>query len=141
MAHWLYPANTKFYDVLGALNEPVAYWPINSKVESGDIIYYYLAAPYKQIGYIGEVKSVGHSVDSVMDKVRPFFKQEPKGDAPDKLFMEVHVFRRMELTPDSAFGLSALRDNGLNGMLMGPRKLENNPSLLDYLKEAEGGLS
>jgi len=29
-----------------------------------------------------------------------------------------------------------LKQNGLNGMLMGPRKLENNPTLLDYIQRS-----
>jgi hypothetical protein len=32
MTHWLFPANTKFYDVLSAFSGNETYWPANTKV-------------------------------------------------------------------------------------------------------------
>jgi hypothetical protein len=55
MTYWLYPANTKYYDVLGAFSERIAYWPAKTKVAVGDSVLIYLSAPYKQIGFQTEV--------------------------------------------------------------------------------------
>jgi len=70
MAHWLYPANVKFYDVLGAFAQPSTYWPINSKVEVGDQVYVYLAAPHKQVGFACEVMAVDIELDEIIEQVR-----------------------------------------------------------------------
>jgi len=138
MAHWLFPANTKFYDVMGAFDAPETYWPMNAKVSVGDIVYIYLAAPYKQIGYICEVMDVGLELDSIIEHIRPYFKENQKGakddGKPSKPFIKLQNKRAIKLDKDSPVALAYLKENGLNGMLMGPRKLENNPPLLGYVQ-------
>jgi len=51
MNHWLYPANTKIYDVLAAFESGRTFWPMNSSVSVGDVVYIYLTAPQKQIAF------------------------------------------------------------------------------------------
>ncbi len=136
MTHWLYPANTKLYDVLGAFSEDETYWPVNSKVSVGDVIYIYLAIPYKQIGFACDVIEVDHKEESILEKIRPFFKGEIGDKKPSKLFMTLQNFSAIDLNEDSPLAYHLLKQNGLNGMLMGPRKLENNPALLDYIKRS-----
>ena len=133
MTHWLFPANTKFYDVFGAMKEGETYWPQNAKVAVGDIIYIYLAAPYKQIGFACEVLDTDLSEDSIIDYVRPFISGEPDTGGKQKPFVRIKPVRSVDLQTDSLLGLEMLRENGLNGRLMGPRKLENNPPLLTYI--------
>ena len=134
MTHWLYPANTKFYDVFSAFKQAETYWPINSKVEPRDIVIIYLAAPHKQIGFICEVLEIGIDMNNIIEKLRPFFKSPPDDSKQAKQFMKLKSSTRCGLSDDSPLSYSHLKKNGLNGMLMGPRKLENNPSLLKYIK-------
>jgi len=37
--HWLFPANTKYYDVFGAFSRAKIVWPMNAKVTRGDVVY------------------------------------------------------------------------------------------------------
>ncbi len=132
--HWLYPANTKFYDVLGAFRKAETYWPLNSKVSVGDTVFIYLAAPHKQIAFDCDVLEVGLEESEVIDFVRPFFKGENHDEKSQKLFMKLQVSSAIPLESDSPLAYEYLKKHGLSGMLMGPRKLENNPALLTYIE-------
>lgn len=48
--------------------------------------------------------------------------------------MRLQVSSAIALERDSLLAYDSLKQNGLNGMLMGPRKLENNPSLEEYIR-------
>lgn len=133
MSHWLFPANTKFYDVLAAFSQSQTYWPKSVKVEPGDVVYIYLAAPYQQIGFVCEVLETGFQSDAVLEKVRPFLRGEPPADKQAKEFMKLKPIQTIELQKDSLLGLSYLKAHGLKGMLMGARKLENNRPLFEYI--------
>ena len=67
MTHWLYPANTKFYDVSGAMAQPETFWPMRSQTAVGDRVFIYLAAPHKQIGYACDVTETGIDEASVRE--------------------------------------------------------------------------
>ena len=121
---------------MGAMNEPETYWPMNSKVESGDLIFIYLAAPYKQIAYICEVLKTGLNENDIIKFVKPFFVTPVECDKKSKDFMKIKPVQTLPLSPDSLFALQSLKENGLKGMLMGPRKLDNCPPLLEYAKGA-----
>jgi len=136
MTHWLFPANTKFYDVMGAFNEVQTYWPANTKVSVGDIVYIYLAAPYKQIGFACEVLNVGLDQDSIFEHIRPFFKTKLDNKKQPKSFMKLQTHASLPIDSETLLAYKHLKQNGLNGMLMGPRKLENNPTLLDYIQRS-----
>ncbi len=44
---WLVPANPKYYDVIGAFRrDPVHVWPMRRRMQEGDTVYIYYAAPY-----------------------------------------------------------------------------------------------
>lgn len=134
MISWLIPANTKFYDVFAALEQPETYWPMNAKLSDGDVIYLYLAAPHKQIAFVCEVLATGLGFSNIADKVTPFVKGETS-DAPNaKAFMKIKPLKSVPLEKDSLLALAQLREHGLNGMLMGVRKLDNNPKLLNYIQ-------
>lgn len=103
----------------------------------GDRVYIYLAAPYKQIAYMTEVLDVGLELDLIIERIKPYFLEagEPsKRDKQPKPFMKLKTLRTIPLDKHSPLGLSCLKDNGLKGMLMGARKLENNPGLLSYIQ-------
>ena len=134
MSHWIYPANTKIYDVLGAFGRKYTYWPISSKVMVGDSVYIYLSAPHKQIGFVCEVLEIDIEKEKIMENLRPFVKNaNKKGASREKLFMKLCVKSEVNLEKGSLVSYISLKENGLNGMLMGPRKLENNPTLHDYI--------
>ena len=136
MTHWLFPANTKFYDVVGAFSEIQTYWPVNTKVSVGDVVYIYLAAPYKQIGFVCDVIDVGLDQDSILESIRPFFKNMFDDKKQSKLFMKLQTISIIPIDNEALLAYKHLKQNGLNGMLMGPRNLENNPALLDYIKRS-----
>jgi hypothetical protein len=135
MTHWLFPANTKRYDVFSAFNENETYWPMNAKVLTGDVIYIYLAAPYQQIGFVCEVLDTGFELDNIIEKIQPFFKNEIGNKKPSKSFMKLQTILKIPIENEMLLAYKFLKQNGLNGMLMGPRKLENNLTLLDYIKK------
>ena len=49
--------------------------------------------------------------------------------------MKLNTNLALQMDKDSALSYQALQKHGLNWMLMGPRKLENDRILLDYIKE------
>ena len=134
MTHWLIPANTKFYDVLGAFHEPETYWPVNSNVSVGDTVYIYLAAPYQQIAFVAEILEIDLDSKFAFDRVKPFFKGEIENSKPNKSFMRLKTHSIIPLEGQEQLSYASLKENGLNGMLMGARKLENNPQLFEYIQ-------
>lgn len=135
MASWLIPANTNFYDVLSAFALCETYWPMNAKVMTGDIVYIYLAAPFKQIGFRCEVLGAGYDLVAIRDQVTPFIKGDLDQGPVSKPFMKLGSTRAVPIETDAALSLNKLRENGLNGMLMGARKLENNPDLFALIRK------
>ena len=133
MTHWLYPANIKYYDVPAAMAQDETFWPMNSTVTVGDRVFIYLAAPHKQIGYACDVTETEINEASVRDHVRPFLKGEPEPKKSSTPFMKLRPEQGIPLETDSVLGLQQLKQHGLKGMLMGPRRLENNPQLLEYI--------
>ncbi len=134
MNHWLYPANTKYYDVLGAFKHSTIYWPINSSVALNDMVYIYLAAPYKQLAFACEIKKINIEQASIIDKLKPYIKGSGNNSKKVKLFMQLKKINSFAINKDSSLTLQHLKEHGLNGMLMGPRKLENNPPLFNHIK-------
>lgn len=138
MPDWLYPANAKFYDVLSAFKEDQTVWPINSKVAVGDTVYIYLAAPYKKIGYICTVKDVDIADEMVKEYSDPYIKNADEARHGDKSFMLLGDIKSVMDSDNEDVSLASLKDNGLKGMLMGARKLDNNPQLQSHIREACG---
>lgn len=134
MTHWLFPANTRYYDIFGASSEDETFWPTNTTAEIGDTAYIYLAAPYKQVGFICDVTGVGFDEDQVLTDVRSFFKQPVDHKKRPRIFIKLRPVAAIPLGDDSPLKYERLKQNGLTGMLMGPRKLENKPELLTYIK-------
>ena len=135
MSHWLYPANVKHYKVREALDCDTAVWPINSKVEVDDTIFIYLAAPFKRIEYACGVKDTNIAPELVASAVRPFLLDPGQAELPTKPFMLLGDIRPIPECSLEQLTYANLRNHGLKGMLMGPRKLENCPDLLDYVQE------
>ncbi|MGY6277975.1 hypothetical protein [Methylomonas sp. MgM2] len=133
MTHWLYPANIKYYDVLGAMAEQQAWWPMHTKVKAGDAVLIYLAAPYKQIAFLCDVIAVGIDGVAVAPQVRRFLKGETEPGKAVKSFMALRPALSIPIDTESPLGLAELRRYGLTGRLMGSRNLDNVPSLLGYI--------
>ena len=133
MAHWLYPANIKYYDVLAAFEQEHAVWPINSKIQQQDTIYIYLATPYKKIAYLCTVSDINISKNIISDFSHAFIKNEDQDSVPTKPFMMLSNIKCLLHLENDQLNLIKLKEHGLKGMLMGPRKLENNRPLLNYI--------
>ena len=86
MKHWLYPANPKYYRIFEAFSLDNTYWPISTNVEVGDLVYIYLSAPHKQIGYLCEVEEIGIDLPEIEDKIKPYFIS-----SPSKCFMDLSI--------------------------------------------------
>lgn len=134
MSSWLIPANIKFYDVFLAFEQDETYWPMNARISPGDTAYIYLAAPSKQIGFACDVLGTGYDLVKIHDQIAPFIKGDVADGPSAKPFMKLSATRTVPIESESALSLGKLRENGLNGMLMGARKLENNPVLFGYIK-------
>lgn len=134
MSSWLIPANTKFYKVFLAFQQDETYWPMNAKISLGDAAYIYLAAPFKQIGFVCEVLGTGYDLAEIREQVAPFIKGAVGKGSGAKPFMKLQATCTLPIEAESALSLRNLRENGLNGVLMGARKLENNPLLFEYIK-------
>ena len=135
MSHWLIPANTKFYEVFSAFREKETYWPMSAKISPGDTVYIYLTAPYKQIGFICDVLDANYNMDEIIDHIRPFEKVNNRKGESSKPFMRLRANQTITIDEHCALSLKNLKQNGLHGMLMGARKLENNPELFGYITE------
>lgn len=134
MRHWIYPANPKLYDVIGAFtNEEKVVWPMTSKVELEDIVYIYCGVPHKQICFKCQVVDMNIPPDFAMKQASQYIKEQ-KGDAPKREFMLLKVMFDYEISPTSLLSFSSLRLRGLKGSIMGPQCLENNPRLLKFMK-------
>ncbi|MEO9943762.1 hypothetical protein [Paraglaciecola sp.] len=140
MAEWLYTANVKFYDVLSALIEDNAAWPISSKVNVGDIVYIYLTAPHKKIGFVSKVTQINLPDSMVSTLTSPYLKPLEPQKKPNKSFMLLGNIQSFLECSNDSLSLEYLKSNGLKGMLMGPRKLDNNPELLKHIRGAIHGL-
>jgi hypothetical protein len=57
-------------------------------------------------------------------------KKQPKS------FMKLQTTLMIPIDNEALLAYKHLKQNGLSGMLMGPRKLENNPTLLDYIQRS-----
>ncbi len=135
MTYWLYSANVKFYDVFSAFKEEDVVWPINTKVEVGDTVYIYLSSPHKKIGFITTVKRINLPNDEIRLRTSPYIKNSVNGKSTDKAFMLLGDIKSLFSSASESLSFENLRLNGLSGMLMGPRKLDNNPELLQYIKD------
>lgn len=135
MSSWLIPANTKFYDVFAAFDQPETFWPVNAKISTGDVVFIYLTAPFKQVGFRSTVQGTGYDFDDICNQVAPFVKGEPTAGPNAKPFLKLGSTQAIAIDPKGPFSLDQLRHNGLTGMLMGARKLENNPQLYGYIVE------
>lgn len=132
MAHWFYLSNVKYYEVFAAFDAGVRFWPVSTKVAVGDILYIYLAEPYKQIAFECEVIRTDIELEEIFADVVPFIKCETPGEMKKK-FVEHRILRKIPLEPASPLGYQMLKEHGLKGRLMWPRNLDNTPELLSYI--------
>lgn len=134
MSSWLVQANTRFYDVFAAFVQDETYWPMNAKISLTDTVFIYLAAPFKQIGFACDVFGTGYDLVDIHNQIAPFIKGDVGDGTATKQFMKLRATWTVPIEVNSALSLGKLRKNGLNSMLMGARKLENNPVLSEYIK-------
>ena len=120
---WLVPANPKYYDIERAFTEnDVILWKQSSRVNVGDIVYMYIAAPYSCIMYRCEAVEVdipyAYSDENVrMDKV-----------------MKI---KRLHTYDKGAFGVNELKKHCVVSV-RGPRKVPFGLRM-DLEKESKNG--
>lgn len=151
MNTWLYTANISIYRVEQAFEQPTVAWPMNTRVALGDCLCMYLSAPLKRIAYVAQVVDIHLPADSerIRQLTQPYLitqsaNTQPSGQQPlpqtkaTKPFMLLGNI--LSLKADQAENLSFqnLKEHGLRGALMGPRKLNNNPELLQYIESQIG---
>lgn len=135
MKNWIYPANPKLYDVVGAFTEQeITAWPMSSKVQKGDNVYIYCGAPYKQIMYKCLVREIGIPMEAVIEQAKKYIKGSKEASPSNKSFMILKTERSYNVAQDGQVSFSILKQNGLKGSIMGPQCLENNNQLFEYLQ-------
>lgn len=136
MRHWIYPANPKIYNIIGAFTqEDKIPWPMSSNVEIGDQIYIYVGSPYKQILFKCAVLQTDLPSEEVISDTQKYIKSH--GKAKKRSFMLLKTIKNFEIDNTGPLTFSILKQNGLKGSIMGPQCLENNKILFDYIKGIE----
>ena len=136
MKNWLYPANPKIYHIVAAFSHAdETPWPMSSKVELDDFVYIYGGQPYKQILFKCRVVDIGLPPEAVIEKAQKYIKVS--GKTPDKPFMMLKTVYEFEMNSNSPVSFHMIKQNGLKGSIMGPRCLENNLELLEYIQSME----
>lgn len=132
MRKWIYPANPKYYDLLSSFhNEDKIIWPMATKVEIGDHIYFYLSSPQKQIQYLCEV------LETKIDKETAFIQNEKytinksKNKTSD-FFIYLKLIKKYD--EDRALTFDILKNNGLKDKILAPINLQNYKFLMYYLE-------
>jgi hypothetical protein len=60
-------------------------------VEIGDLAFIYLAAPFKQIGFLCEVTGIGLSFEVALPEIQQFFRQPMDRKKKPKSFISVRL--------------------------------------------------
>jgi len=139
MASWFYLSSIKYFDIFGAFEAGVKYRAMKTNAAPGDIIYIYLADPYKQIAFECEVARTNIEQEEALPEILPFIKCDPT-ERKRMNFMELGRITAFPLCEDSPLNFQALKDHGLRGRLIWPKKLENFPGLLSYIQEVADAL-
>ena len=110
---WVVPCNTKKFDVISHLKEEsTVVWKNAFTIQTGDIVYLYLSAPYSEIKYKFVVESVNiseeqlqeHSYAIVKEPSHNFFSRKTK-------YMSMKLEKEF---PEQYLPLSVLKCHGLN---------------------------
>lgn len=135
MKHWVYPANTKYYDVVSAFTkETETFWPMSSNVEPEDGVFVYLGAPHKQILFMCKVIKINLEEKETLSQAEKYIKvQKGPTKKKKKKFMALKTIHSFEEDEKSLLSFSSLKQNGLKGSIMGPLCLENNLELFKYI--------
>lgn len=140
--HWLYAANPVMYRVDDAFQAPHAAWPMSSRVDVGDVIFFYLSSPVQRIRYRARVSQIHLPASDVEVLTSPFITATPakkqSATPTNKTFMLLENITALPDFQSEALSFASLKQQGLQGALMGPRKLENNPKLQNYILKTSG---
>ena len=120
MAEWVIPCNIKYYDVDGAFrNLGCVNWKqVARRIDTGDIVYIYVAKPVSAIRYkcrVNKANLKAREIDD-LDFVRDGSRYLHYGN-----YMELELLKAYD---GSLFGLHTLRENGFCGNIQNQRRIE-----------------
>ena len=135
MADWIKPCNPQNYRIVDALRElrKIDYsW--NPGISVGDFVYIYISRRGNQvIRFKCRVNKTGLAENEI-DDVAYVINQ---GNLPGGDKMEIEVIEEYP-ERDSRYSLNALREHGLESNLQSDYKLDNHPSVKEYLDSLSG---
>ena len=107
-ASWIVPANPEYYDVIGVFEkQEIVSWKQSSRIQTGDIVYIYVAKPYSSIMFKCEAVETDIPYD---------YKDR---NVSIRTLMNLRVLKRYK---KDVYNYDFLKDNGLK-MVRGPVKI------------------
>ena len=129
MTNWIISCNLKQYDLIGVFSEfDVIEWKQSVNFNVGDIIYIYISHPIMELRYkcIVEVKDITNRDQKDIKYVAEVNTYEDYGR---------YVRLRKLVSFKKPVNANDLSQNGLNGRIQGPRRVEG--SLLEFITNVE----
>lgn len=131
--NWLIPANTKFYDIDGALKEyGYVDWTQKSNYKVGDIVYIYKTFPTQKIQYKTIVRKKDLTFEESVNDESFWINKEAFEKGKQEKFVRLELMK--EFTTDQ-LALEALMAHGLNSAPQSPIRLLEET--MKYIKEIE----
>lgn len=129
MTNWMISCNLKQYDLIGAFSEfDVIEWKQSVNFNVGDIIYIYISHPIMELKY----KCIVEDKD-IISRDQKDIKYVAEVNTYENYGRYVRLRNLLSfIKPISA---NDLNQNGLNGRIQGPRRVEGR--LLDYIRNVE----
>ena len=128
---WIIPCNLDYYDVIGAFKQlkRIDWKQSVTNIEPGDVVYIYVGRPIKAILYKCKVNKVRLPEEEIDDSA---FVLNGENYEHYGRYMELECIREYK---KFQLGLDLLKENGLNGNIQGPRRVD--PIILALIDRIE----
>lgn len=122
MNKWIFPCNIKKYNVDGAFNkfDELEWSQGRTKVEIGDLVFIYVAAPVQSIKYLCEVMEKDIPVDKCSLNDGEFSLTGSPHVSNSLLYMRIRLLERYQ---EDVISMRIMEKCGVKGRIQGPRKL------------------
>lgn len=131
--YWIFPTNTKKYDIKKAFNElDEIDWEWDGKpqgVNEGDIVYCYAAKPYSRILYKTKVMKINVKKNEKINDLK-YYQKKPDLDE-NSSFVRLRKLRTYPVDDSNPYSLDKLHANGLDGNIQGKRGVGGK--ILNYI--------
>lgn len=134
MAEWIFPSNPNIYRTDDALHDsPYIEWTQTKNAKNlrkDDIVYIYISAPVQEIHWkclVTDVMRFSGQADDSAYYVDPLARPSSDPTAKLKMLLEYDI--------PEMLSFEKLKEHGIKGSIMGPRKV--GPELSRYLAEVE----